>query len=226
MVSEKNIVEIYQQASTSKKGSVWRKILGIQDEISQEVRANMNTTGGDPDVNIEVFNIKKSNPNISNDVLIGQAVASVVDKRTRDEFISQMKNESEKSTGMAGLANLLDIWTKLTTLAGGTLEDRINVIRSGFFKDVGNAWDEYKSPNNKKGFFEVFSSHTKNASIANWAGITNENEKKQFITALTRENSTLVAQASSNRQDLGQLPRQNTPNPNQTATHQGRGTST
>lgn len=187
MSLEDNISNIYDKAVNSQKGKVWESIRDLRTQAAEEIRKNTEAAGADKDVVAALNSIKKANPSLSSEEADKQAINSVIDKRAKEQFVSEIKNESTKGFGMSSLANIGGLVSKFLTLWDGNLKEKFEVLQSNFFQDlksIGAAFKEARSSNSGKGIIDIFAEHARNANLTNKLGITDENEKKEFLAAL------------------------------------------
>lgn len=196
-----NIEAMYQQAVADQKGGIWNSIRKYREEASKEIEANIKANGSDISLNATIISIKKENPSIGREDLMAQALDTTIKKNGHDLFVAKVKDESEKGTGTAAFFNTLNFFGNIFSLVTGNIDEKLGVIKSGFLTDMQEAWNDYKSHKDKKGFVEIFSEHTRNAHVANVLGITDANERKQFFATLTSETPNTQTRVASMTND-------------------------
>lgn len=196
MAIEQNIEAIYQNAVSTKEGKAWKAISDIRERMTKEISENTIPLGFNDKVSEQLASVKKENPNLDEKSATQIAIKNAIDDSAHKEFASTLQKKMGDSPVMAGLSSIGEIISKVFTLMDGSWKERFAILKEGFANEANALSSAFKD---KKGFLASFGEHARNASVANWLGIANEQEKNQFLATLTAEKpefSTRVASAT------------------------------
>ncbi len=191
---EQNIEAIYQNADSTREGAAWKAISDIKSRITKEISEDKIPLGFNDKVKEQLLSIKKVNPSLDEKSATQTAIKNAIDDATHKEFTGTLRKKMGDNPVMAGLASIGEIISKVFTLVDGSWKDRFAVLREGFSNEANALSSAF---NDKKGFINSFGEHARNASVANWLGISDETEKKQFLSTLTAEKPEFPTRVAS-----------------------------